>query len=121
MTILREGIIQIELAALAVYAIIMIFKKVKLNKLLFNLSFGLYIALIIAMCFFPIRIDAAGEDVANNFIPFKSIITSIRESVEYQTPYGLVSVLGNLAMLTPLGIFFHCYIKKNKLRLGHPP
>ncbi len=116
-TILREGILKLEFAALIIYAIIMIVKKVKLNKLLFNLSFGLYISLIIAICFFPIAIGEIGEDTLNNFIPFKSIIDSISESFRDNTPYGFVSVLGNFVMLMPLGLFFSFYIKDFKRRL----
>ena len=95
----------------------MIAKKIKLNKLLFNLSFGLYLSLIIAICFFPIEIGKIGEDTLNNFIPFKSIIESITESVRTSTPYGVVSVIGNFVMLMPLGIFFNYYIKDLKRRL----
>lgn len=116
-TILREGILKLEFAALVLYAIIMIAKKIKLNKLLFNLSFGLYLSLIIAICFFPIEIGKIGEDTLNNFIPFKSIIESITESVRTGTPYGIVSVIGNFVMLMPLGIFFNYYIKDLKRRL----
>ncbi len=95
----------------------MIAKKVKVNKLLFNLAFGLYISVIIAICFFPIEIGRIGEDTLNNFIPFKSIIESITESVRTGTPYGIVSVIGNFVMLMPLGIFFNYYIKDLKRRL----
>jgi len=116
-TILREGILKLEFAALVLYAIIMIAKKIKLNKLLFNLSFGLYLSLIIAICFFPIEIGKIGEDTLNNFIPFKSIIESITESVRTGTSYGIVSVIGNFVMLMPLGIFFNYYIKDFKRRL----
>ncbi len=116
-TILREGILKLEFAALVLYAIIMIAKKVKVNKLLFNLAFGLYISVIIAICFFPIEIGRIGEDTLNNFIPFKSIIESITESVRTGTPYGIVSVIGNFVMLMPLGIFFNYYIKDLKRRL----
>ena len=119
MTILREGILFIEFAMLVIYGIIMIFKKVKISKLLFNLSFGLYLSVVIAFCFFPIRISSSiiMESLPNNFIPFKSIVESVKESVQNQTPYGLISVLGNFVMLTPLGIFFHFYIKDLKSRL----
>ena len=95
----------------------MIIKKVRLSKLLFNLSFGLYIAVIIAVCFFPIYFSDTAEDVANNFIPFKSIYDSINSSIRTHTSYGLVSVFGNFVMLMPLGIFFHFYIKRIKDRL----
>ena len=116
-TILREGILKLEFAVLILYAIIMIAKKVKLSKLLFNLSFGLYISLVIAVCFFPISIGRIGEDTLNNFIPFKSIIDSISEAYRDNTPYGIVSVLGNFVMLMPLGLFFSFYIKDFKRRL----
>lgn len=117
MTILREGVLLTEFALLVIYAIIMIIKKVKLSKLLFNLSFGLYLSVIIAICFFPIHIGETAEGVANNFIPFKSIADSIKDSVKNSTPYGIVSVFGNFVMLMPLGIFFRFYIKQFRDRL----
>lgn len=117
MTILREGIFQLEFALLVIFGIIMIVKKVKLNKWLFNMSFGLYLSIIIAICFFPIRVGVIGEDLANNFIPFKSIAESISESISNRSPYGMISVFGNLIMLTPLGLYFHFYIKDLKNRL----
>lgn len=116
MTILREGIFQLEFALLVIYGIIMIIKKVKLSRLLFNLSFGLYLSMIIAFCFFPVRIGVIGEDLANNFIPFKSIADSIGDSIKNNTPYGIASVLGNFVMMMPLGIFFQYYLKDNKSR-----
>ncbi len=116
MTILRGGILELEIAVLAVYAIVMIFKKVPVQKFFMNLAFGVYLAFIIAMCFFPIKITPYGEDVANNLIPFKSIVQSFSESFAEHTPYGLVSVFGNFAMLMPLGVFFHYYIKDYKMR-----
>ena len=119
MTITREGILQLEFALLVIYGIIMITKKVKLNKLLFNLSFGLYISIIIAICFFPIRIGAVGlyDSMINNFIPFKSIIGCFKDSIQNHTHYGILSVLWNFIMLMPLGLFFQYYIKDLKSRL----
>lgn len=117
MTILREGVLIIEIVLLVICAIIMIIKKVRLSKLLLHLSFGLYLAIIIAVCFFPVHIGGIAQDAANNFIPFKSIADSIRDSVSTHTPYGFVSVFGNFVMLMPLGIFFHFYVKNFKGRL----
>ena len=95
----------------------MIIKKVKFGKIVFNLSFGLYLSLIIAFCFFPIRFGYSGYDALNNFIPFKSIIDCVNDSFQNHTPHGLLSVIGNLLMLTPLGLFFSFYIKDFKKRL----
>lgn len=117
MTITRQGIVLLGFAILVLYAIVMIIRKVKAKKVLFNLSFGLYILMIIAFCFFPIRIGVIGEDMPNNFIPFHSIAESVVDSVKNNTPYGMVSVLGNFIMLMPLGIFFYYYIKDLKIRL----
>lgn len=116
MTVLRSGAFLIGAIVLAIYAIVMIFKKVPAQKFFMNLAFGAYLAFIIAMCFFPIKITPYGEDVANNLIPFKSIVQSFSESFVEYTPYGLVSVFGNFAMLMPLGVFFHYYIKDYKMR-----
>lgn len=117
MTITREGIVLLGFALLVLFGIVMIIRKVKAKNVLFNLSFGLYILMIIAFCFFPIRIGVIGEDMPNNFIPFHSIAESVVDSVKNNTPYGMVSVLGNFIMLMPLGIFFYYYIKDLKIRL----
>lgn len=119
MIILRDGILKLEFALLVLFAIVMVFKRVKVGRLLFNLSFGLYLSVIIAYCFFPIQIRGSGvlEGFENNFIPFKSIIADISDSFKTHTPYGLISVFGNLVMLTPLGLFFYYYIKDLKFRL----
>ncbi|MBE6816200.1 MAG: VanZ family protein [Ruminococcaceae bacterium] len=110
MTILREGVLQLEFAALTLYAIIMLAKKIKFNKLIFNLSFGLYISLVVAVCFFPIRIGVIEEDLNYNFIPFKSII----EICFNYNSNALIGVLGNIVILTPLGIFFNVYLRQFK-------
>lgn len=116
MTILREGVLLSELVILILYAIIMIFKKVKFSKILFNLAFGAYIAVIIAICFFPIRLN--GEyGLTNNFIPFKGIIESIKVIVTNHSRSELISVLGNFVLLMPLGFFLNFYVKDMKNRL----
>ena len=117
MTITRQGIVLLGFAILVLFGIVMIIRKVKAKKVIFNLSFGLYILMIIAFCFFPIRIGVIGEDMPNNFIPFHSIAESVVDSVKNNTPYGMVSVLGNFIMLMPLGIFFYYCIKDLKIRL----
>ncbi len=117
MMITREGILQLEFALLILYGVIMIFKKVKLNRILICLSFGLYISLIIAVCFFPMEIKEIGQSIPNNFIPFKSIYQSLAEVFKDKTPYGLISVFGNFVMLMPLGIFLQYYTKDLKSRL----
>lgn len=117
MTITRQGIVLLGFAILVLVGIVMIIRKVKAKKVIFNLSFGLYILMIIAFCFFPIRIGVTGEDMPNNFIPFHSIAESVVDSVKNNTPYGMVSVLGNFIMLMPLGIFFYYCIKDLKIRL----
>lgn len=114
MTILREGVLIIEIVLLAICVVIMIIKKVRLSKLLLHLSFGLYLAVIIAVCFFPIYFSDTAEDVANNFIPFKSIADSLRDSVGTHTPYGFVSVFGNFVMLMPLESFSTFMLKISK-------
>lgn len=117
MTILREGVLLIEFAVLVLYAIILIFKKVQPAKFFLNIAFGLYLSVIIAICFFPIKFSGTlPEPAMNNFIPFKSIFDSVKDVFTGST-YGLFSVLGNFVMLMPLGVFFHFYIKDKKMRL----
>lgn len=117
MTVLREGILLVGAAVLVLYAIVMIFKKVKPDKFFLNLSFGLYITLVTAICFFPIKFGIEITDSLNNFIPFKSIIDSLKDTFSGGGIYGLRSVAGNFIMLMPLGLFFHFYIKEQKRRL----
>lgn len=117
MTITREGIFLLGFAILVLYAIVMIFKKVKPVNFFINLAFGLYLLMIVAICFFPLRIKGGGIDMLNSFIPFKSTIASLKESISNHTPYGLISVFGNLIMLMPLGIFFDYYISERKRRM----
>ncbi len=80
MTILREGVLLIGAAVLVLCAIVMIFKKVKPVKFFLNLSFGLYVVMVVAVCFFPIKFGVDIPDSLNNFIPFKSIFDSLKNS-----------------------------------------
>ncbi|MDE5671300.1 MAG: VanZ family protein [Eubacterium sp.] len=112
----REPIFIIEMGILLIYAIIMLIKRVKFKRFVLNLAFGFYISVIIAICFFPIYITSDGFDVGNNFIPFKSTIESISESLRNGLPYGFVSVFGNFVMLMPLGVFYSIYVKNYKMR-----
>ena len=117
MTILREGVLLIEFAVLVLYAVIMLFKKVKPARFFLNLAFGLYISVVIAVCFFPIKFSGTlPEPAMNNFIPFKSIFDSVKDVLSGST-YGLFSVFGNFIMLVPLGVFFYFYFKEKKMRL----
>lgn len=118
MTILREGVLLIEFALLLVCAVIMLVKKVKPAQLFFNLAFGVYISVLIAVCFFPIKLSGSFlPEALNNFIPFKSIADSVKQSVDTASIYGLFTVAGNFVMLMPFGIFFHYCIKSQKKRL----
>lgn len=118
MTLLREGVMLIEFAVLVLYAIVMIFKRVKPAKFFLNLAFGLYLSAVIAVCFFPIKFSGTLPDPAlNNFIPFKGIIDALRDFVNSSSLYSLATLAGNFVMLMPLGIFFHFYIKEPKRRL----
>ncbi len=116
MTILREGVLLIGAAVLVLCAIVMIFKKVKPVKFFLNLSFGLYVVMVVAVCFFPIKFGVDIPDSLNNFIPFKSIFDSLKNSFSGGGIYGIRSVVGNFIMLMPLGLFFHFYIKEPKKR-----
>ncbi|MCD7872498.1 MAG: VanZ family protein [Clostridiales bacterium] len=117
MTLLREGALIIEFALLAVYAIAMIFKKVKPDKFFFNLAFGLYVAVVIAVCFFPIKFSGTVLPQAfNNFIPFKSIADTVKQSLDTSNLYGFLTIAGNFVMLMPFGVFFHFCIKNQKNR-----
>lgn len=115
MIIDRAGALIIEMGILFIYAIIMLIRRVKFKRFVLNLAFGLYISVIIALCFFPIYFTSDGFDVGNNFIPFKSTIESISESLRNGLPYGFISVFGNFVMLMPLGVFYSIYMKNYKM------
>ena len=115
-TIGREGALIIEMGILLIYAIIMLIRKVKFKRIVLNLAFGFYIAVIIALCFFPIFITSDGFEIQNSFIPFKSTIESLSESLRGDTPWGYISVFGNFVMLMPLGVFYSIYVKNYKMR-----
>lgn len=126
MTLLREGVLLIErdgallieFALLVLFAIVMIFKKVKPVKFFYNLAFGLYISVVIALCFFPIRFGAPiYSEAFNNFIPFKSIIDTVKDSLSTSSLYGFATLAGNFVLLMPLGVFFHFCIKEQKRRM----
>lgn len=118
MTLLREGVLLIEFALLVLYAIVMIFKKVKPVKFFYNLAFGLYISVIIAICFFPIKLSGTiFQEAYNNFIPFKSIANTVKDSLSTSSLYGFATLAGNFVLLMPLGVFFHFCIKEQKRRL----
>lgn len=113
MTLLREGILKIEFVALAVFGIVLIIRKTPPKKWFFKMAFCAYLFLVAAVCFFPIRIGAGAISVANNIIPFKSIV----DSLSGHTMSGLKVVLGNFLMLTPLGVFFTFIVPKLKNRI----
>ncbi|MDE6412496.1 MAG: VanZ family protein [Eubacterium sp.] len=111
----REPIFIIEMGILLIYAIIMLIRKVKFKRLVLNLAFGFYIAVIIAICFFPMA-SIEGLYIPNSFIPFKSTIESISESLNTGMKHGFIAVFGNFVMLMPLGVFYSIYVKNFKLR-----
>lgn len=114
----REGALIIEMGILLIYAIIMLIRKVKFKRFVLNLAFGLYILVIIALCFFPIRFTYEGFNLAIgvNLIPFKGTIESISRFIQYDALYEFIPVVGNFVMLMPLGVFYSIYVKNYKLR-----
>ncbi len=97
----------------------LIVKKRKVYKCIFNLLFLMYILLLIKVVFFPVPyqkelIQSYKETVSygdiQNFIPFKMILSFIRNS---SFTFALKQVGGNLILLFPLGVFVSI-IAKNK-------
>lgn len=97
----------------------LIVKKRKVYKCIFNLLFLMYILLLIKVVFFPVPyqkelIQSYKETVSygdiQNFIPFKMILSFIRNS---SFTFALKQIGGNLILLFPLGIFVSI-IAKNK-------
>ena len=114
----RDGAVIIETGILLIFAIIMLIKKVKFKKFALNFAFGFYIAVIIALCFFPIRFTYEGFNLgaAVNLIPVKGTIESISRLIQYDALYDFIPVVGNFVMLMPLGVFYSIYVKNYKLR-----
>ncbi|MDE5604189.1 MAG: VanZ family protein [Eubacterium sp.] len=111
----REPIFIIEMGILLIYAIIMLIRKVKFKRFVLNLAFGFYIAVIIAICFFPMA-SIEGLYIPNSFVPFKSTIECISNFIRNDALHDFIPVVGNFVMLMPLGVFYSIYVKNFKLR-----
>lgn len=81
------------------------------------------VMLIVCVCFFPFPYQdelletmiADGEGLANNFIPFHTIISIFSDAITYHA-YGTLcyQFFGNILLFMPLGFSLYCYFKEDK-------
>lgn len=116
-------VFELSVPFLIMYAAALIWKKEKISTVFFKLALGLYLILLINVAFFPMEIiswkDAEALEMAtrdNNFIPFKTIAEEVAAILNGEF-YQLKLFFGNLAMLTPLGLFFTAKYESLKERL----
>ncbi|SDB33314.1 VanZ family protein [Eubacterium oxidoreducens] len=80
--------------------------------------------IIVCICFFPFPFQSeliesmidGNEGLSNNFIPLKSIVFIVKDSIEFKV-YGMIfyQIFGNILLFMPLGFSLFCYLKeKNK-------
>ncbi len=99
MLIISEAILFCFIA-LVVVEIVLIIKKVPIARNFVILTFGLYITLVLSITLFPIIYQEIGYDYEYNFIPFKSILSSIQNF----SVYSLMTLAGNAVLLAPFGL-----------------
>lgn len=105
--------------------IMMMNKQWKNIKSISFLGCIISVFIIMMICFFPFPFQAEILDdihanhetgCAYNFIPFKSIISIIREAFTYKLYGGIVTqIIGNILLFTPFTMFLSAYYEdKNK-------
>lgn len=95
---------------LVIAEIILIIKKIPLNRNLLFAIFIIYCTLIASVTFFPIIYSGMGYDLDYNFIPFKTIIDGLKSG-----KYILLrNLAGNVIMFLPLGILLQLIFKKKR-------
>ncbi|MDD4151929.1 MAG: VanZ family protein [Candidatus Gracilibacteria bacterium] len=99
-----------------VFLIILILKKINLNKILLNSFFYFYIVSLLAITIFPIPIKGLKEigiygGQNNNFIPFASII-EIGTNENLSNYIKIKQILGNIVLFIPMGFFVPFIWKK---------
>lgn len=87
--------------ALIIAEVILFVKKVPLARNFLIGSFILYISLIFSITLFPIVFQEIGFDYEYNFVPFKTIIASLKSF----STYSLLTLVGNIVMLLPFGFY----------------
>lgn len=83
----------------------------------------LSLMLIVSICFFPFPYQdelvesmiSGNEGLANNFIPFRTIISIFIDTITYHS-YGTIcyQFFGNIVLFMPLGFSIFYYLKENR-------
>lgn len=100
-------------AIILIFAVvIMLIKKSSAEKIITVASFIAYLAAVICITLFPIIYQQTGYDIDYNFIPFKSIVSSMRE----HSTTAFLSVFGNIVMFVPFGFYMSLLFKKSNIK-----
>ena len=102
--ILMEDFFIIGTGILLLSIIISLCFKLKITKLFFYNSFLIYIIIVLAITLCPIPYEQAEfiYPVPNNFIPFKTIVSTLKFGI---TLTAFVQIFGNILISVPYGIF----------------
>ena len=81
------------------------------------------ILVVVSICFFPFPFQtelvsdmiSEGVGTLNNYIPFKTISTTIYEGIKYKA-YGVIvyQLIGNVILFVPIGISLYFFSEENK-------
>ncbi len=82
------------------------------------------ILIIVSVCFFPFPFQSelvddmvsGGLGVPNNYIPFKTIWTTISEGLRYKVYSSIIyQLIGNVILCVPLGVSLYFFTGGNKI------
>jgi len=96
------------LVILVLAEMVLIIKKIPLNKNLLFVIFIIYCTLVVSVTLFPIPYQEKGYDIAYNFKPFSSITNFLRAGISYT----MRNIVGNIILSLPLGILLPLISKK---------
>lgn len=91
--------------------------KAKPLKILFWSVFYVYIIVVLGLTLFPIPYQGAElfDSVPNNFIPFRTIISTLQMGL---TVTAFIQIAGNILIAAPYGVFLDLTMRKsNKIWL----
>ena len=97
--------------------------ELKDRKYLSFLTCLLSLMIIVGACFFPFPYQdellesmiSGKEGLVNNFIPFRTILTMIKDTIMYDS-YGIIcyQFFGNIILFMPLGFSLCFYLEENR-------
>ncbi|MDD3145019.1 MAG: VanZ family protein [Candidatus Gracilibacteria bacterium] len=121
-----EFLFIISIPIYIVFLIVLIWKKISLNKIILKSLFYFYVISIIAVTIFPIPIQGLKEigiyGGNNNFIPFESIF-DIMFNDNLSIAIKMKQIVGNIILFIPMGFLIPLILKgknsfKNALLIG---